>query len=167
MFEHVKVHNPQQLFAFKLGAALTMENTVLDMLGRLQEEARAGELKQQLRHHAEETQAQIRNIRHAFDALGREAEEQPCPAIEGIDTEGKSNLAMVEDNLKDHVILAGCSETEHHEISVYENLITHANAMGHDDIVALLVENLEQEQHTLGEVMKAALAQAQRAAATA
>jgi len=99
--------------------------------------------------------------------LGQEAEEQPCPAIEGIDKEGKSNLAMVEDDLKDHVILAGCSETEHHEISVYENLITHANAMGHDDIVALLVENLEQEQHTLGEVMKAALAQAQRAASTA
>jgi ferritin-like metal-binding protein YciE len=167
MFEHVKVHNPQELFAFKLGAALTMENTVLDMLGRLQEEARAGELKQQLRHHAEETQAQIRNIHQAFEALGQEAEEQPCPAIEGIDKEGKSNLAMVEDDLKDHVILAGCSETEHHEISVYENLITHANAMGHDDIVALLVENLEQEQHTLGEVMKAALAQAQRAASTA
>ena len=84
MFEYVKVHNPQELFAFKLGAALTMENTVLDMLGELQEEARAGELKQQLRHHAEETQAQIRNIRQAFEALGQEAEEQPCPAIEGI-----------------------------------------------------------------------------------
>ena len=35
--------------------------------------------------------------------------------------------------------------------------------MGQDDIVALLQENLEQEQHTLGEVMKAALKMAQRA----
>jgi ferritin-like metal-binding protein YciE len=50
---------------------------------------------------------------------------------------------------------------------VYENLITHADAMGQDDIVALLRENLEQEQHTLGEVMKAALKMAQRAATTA
>ena len=39
--------------------------------------------------------------------------------------------------------------------------------MGHEDIVALLRENLEQEQHTLGEVIKAALKKAQRAAATA
>jgi ferritin-like metal-binding protein YciE len=167
MFETVKVHTPQELFAYKLGAALTMENTVLGMLGELTEEASSGELKQQLRHHAEETQAQIRNLQQAFQALGREPEEQPCPAIEGIEKEGQTNLKLVEDDLKDHVILAGCSETEHHEISVYENLITHADAMGQDDIVALLLENLEQEQHTLGEVMKSALKMAQRDAATA
>ena len=167
MFETVKIHNPRELFAFKLGAALTMENTVLDMLGQLQEEANSSELKQQLRHHAEETRGQIRNLQQAFQALGREPEEQPCPAIEGIEKEGQSNLKMVEDDLKDHVILAGCSETEHHEISVYENLITNADAMGQEDIVALLRENLEQEQHTLGEVMKSALSMAQRAATTA
>jgi ferritin-like metal-binding protein YciE len=167
VFETVKIHNPTELFAHKLGAALTMENTVLEMLGKLTEEANAGELKQQLRHHSEETQAQIRNLQQAFRAIGHEPEEQPCPAIEGIEKEGESNLRMVEDSLKDHVILAGCSETEHHEISVYESLITHADAMGHEDVVALLRENLEQEQHTLGEVMKSALKMAQRDAATA
>jgi ferritin-like metal-binding protein YciE len=167
LFETVKIHNPSELFAHKLGAALTMENTVLEMLEKLQEEANSGELKQQLRHHHEETQSQIRNLRQAFQAIGSEPEEQPCPAIEGIEKEGDSNLKMVEDDLKDHVILAGCSETEHHEISVYENLITHADAMGHEDVVALLRENLEQEQHTLGEVMRSALQMAQRDAARA
>ena len=58
------------------------------------------------------------------------------------------------------MICGGCAETEHHEIAVYENLIVHANAMGHEDIVALLQENLEQEQHTLGEVLKATVKQA-------
>jgi ferritin-like metal-binding protein YciE len=167
VFETVKIHNPTELFAHKLGAALTMENTVVQMLGELTEEANSGELKQQLRHHSEETQAQIRNLQQAFRALGMEPDEQPCPAIEGIEKEGQANLKMVEDELKDHVILAGCSETEHHEIAVYENLITHADAMGQEDVVALLRENLEQEQHTLGEVMKAALKMAQRDAAAA
>ena len=51
--------------------------------------------------------------------------------------------------------LAGCAETEHHEIAVYESLIVHATALGHEDVVALFQENLEQEQHTLGEVLKA------------
>jgi ferritin-like metal-binding protein YciE len=167
MFETVEIHTPHELFVHKLGAALTMEDTVLGMLEKLTEEAGSGELKQQLRHHAEETQGQIRNLQQAFRTLGEEPEKQACPAIEGIETEGESTLKRVEDELKDHVILAGCAETEHHEIAVYENLITHADAMGHEDVVVLLRENLEQEQHTLGEVMRAALQAAQRDAATA
>jgi hypothetical protein len=53
------------------------------------------------------------------------------------------------------VILSGAADTEHHEISVCEGLITKAEAMGHQDVVALLQENLEQEQHTLEEVKRA------------
>lgn len=52
----------------------------------------------------------------------------------------------------DSVILSGAAETEHHEIAVYEGLITEAQAMGKRDIVQLLRENLEQEKHTLTEV---------------
>jgi ferritin-like metal-binding protein YciE len=167
MFETVSIHDPKELFAHKLGAALTMEQTVLEMLGKLTEEANAGELKQQLRHHAEETQAHIRNLQQVFQSLGLEPDDKPCPAIEGIEKEGETNLKLVEDGLKDHVILAGCSETEHHEIAVYENLITHADAMGQEDVVALLRENLEQEQETLGKVMRSALQMAQRDAVTA
>jgi len=75
---------------------------------------------------------------------------------------------MVDDALADDVILAGCAETEHHEIAVYENLIVHADALGQEDVVALLRENLEQEQHTLGEVLKATVKHArQRSGAAA
>ena len=153
------IEDKRGLFLHQLGACLTMENTVEKMLGRLVDEANAAELKQQLRHHREETQAQIRNLHSAFEALGKDAEQKPCPAIEGIEKEGEANLKMVADELKDLVILAGCAETEHHEIAVYENLIVHADALGHEDVVPLLRENLEQEQHTLGEVLKATIKQ--------
>jgi len=162
MLNRAKIESPKELFVHSLGAALTMENTVEGMLGELIQEANDAELKQQLRHHREETQAQIRNLRQAFQSLGMEPDERPCPAIEGIKKEGQANLNTAADQLKDAVILAGAAETEHHEIAVYENLIVHANAMGHEDIVALLQENLEQEQHTLGEVLKATLKQAQK-----
>jgi ferritin-like metal-binding protein YciE len=164
VFETVKIHTPTELFTFKLGAALTMENTIVGMLEQLIEEASAPDLKRDLRAHHEETQAHVRNLEQVFQSLGQEPEEQPCPAIEGIEKEGQANLKMTDDPLKDDVILAGCAETEHHEISVYESLITHADAMGHDDVVALLRENLEQEQATLGKVMKAALKNAQQKA---
>jgi ferritin-like metal-binding protein YciE len=162
-----RVEGPKELFLFNLGATLQMENTVEEMLGQLIEAASDSELKQQLRHHREETQAQIRNLHQIFESLGQEPKEHPCPAIEGIEKDGQAKLKMSADELHDAVILDGCAATEHHEIAVYENLIVHADALGHDDVVVLLRENLEQEQHTLGEVLKATLKVAQRSSVSA
>jgi ferritin-like metal-binding protein YciE len=153
MFE--KIDTPQELFSYKLGAALKMENTVLEMLGDLEEKSQRQQLKHQFRHHADETRQQIRNIEQAFSALGQDADTNACPAIEGIEKEGKANIKKADDSVVDAVILAGAAETEHHEIAVYEGLITDAEAMGKQDIVRLLRENLEQEEHTLREVKQA------------
>lgn len=160
MFEKLKT--PRDVFHYKLGAALTMENTVLEMLGNLEEAAQQDHLKQQLSHHAEETRQQIANLERAFGALGEEPDDSPCPAIQGIDKEGKANIKKADDSVIDAVILSGAAETEHHEIAVYEGLITDAEAMGKQDIVRLLQENLEQEQHTLEEIKQATQQLAQR-----
>ena len=150
-----QITDPKMLFAHKLGAALTMEETVLETLNELEGKANEQELKQQLAHHAEETQGQIRNLQQAFAALGFEAQQQPCPAIDGLQTEWQQTLKETASELHDAVILSGCAEVEHHEIAVYEGLITMADEMDADDVVALLEENLEQEEHTLKEVDKA------------
>jgi ferritin-like metal-binding protein YciE len=160
MFE--RLNTPQELFSYKLGAALKMENTVLEMLGNLEEAAQAEQLKQQFSHHADETREQIRNIEQAFSSLGEEPDDSPCPAIEGLEKEGNVNMKKADDSLVDAVILSGAAETEHHEIAVYEGLITEAQAMGKQDVVDLLRQNLEQEQHTLEEVKRATQALAQR-----
>jgi ferritin-like metal-binding protein YciE len=165
VLERVKINNADGLFLANLASALRLENTVEKMLGALAEQAQSVELTRQLRHHREETHAQIRNLEHAFLALGKEPDESPCLPMEGIERQGQVLLRLADDSLKDDIILAGCAETEHLEIALYENLIVHADSMGHDDVVALLRENLEQEQHTLGEVLKATLANAQREAA--
>jgi ferritin-like metal-binding protein YciE len=158
------IESPTELFTYKLGAALTMEKTVLDMLGQLEDAAQRDELKQQFRHHAQETEQQIRNLEQAFQAFGAEVDEKPCPAIEGLEKEGQSLVKMTDEHLVDAVILGGAAETEHHEIAVHEDLITKAEAMGEQDIVALLQENLEQEQHTLEEVKRASQQLAQELA---
>lgn len=162
-----KLDNPQELFTYKLGSALTMEQTVLDMLGDLEEKAQSERLKQQFHHHAQETQQQIRNIEQAFGVLGEEPEDEPCPAIKGIEKEGKANIKKTDDALVDAVILSGAAETEHHEIAVYETLITQAEAMNRPNIATLLRENLEQERHTLEEVKQATREVAMQAAGQA
>lgn len=151
-----RIETSQELYHHKLGAALTMEQTIVDMLPELEEHANDSQLKQALRQHHEETQRHVANLEQAFQALGAEVDDSPCPAIEGLEKEGQANLKMVDDSLNDEVILAGVTETEHHEIAVYDGLIIKAEQMDDDDIVALLHENLEQEEGALDKAVKAA-----------
>jgi len=150
------IESPRELYVHKLGAALKMEKTILeDMLPQLEEASNDSELKQNLSQHRRETEGHVRNLEQVFRALGEEPDEQSCPAIEGLEKEGQAMLGQVEDSLHDAVILSGVVETEAHEIAVYDGLITKAQAMGEDDIVALLQENLENEQQTLQKARKA------------
>jgi ferritin-like metal-binding protein YciE len=139
----------RDLYTFKLGAALTMEKKILDMLPQLEEEANHGELESALRMHRDQTEAHVRRLEQAFELLGEDPEDQPCPAIEGLEKEGQANLKMVDDALTDAVILSAVAETEHHEIAVYEGLITNGQALGENEVVALLQSNLADERDAL------------------
>ena len=159
-----QIGDPQKLFEHELGMALGAERKVLTTLRKLERSAQREELKQQFHHHLEETEGQISNLTQAFSALGKDPERNPCPAIEGLEKEGKETLQMTSPELYDTVILAGCAEVEHHEIAAYDGLITMANEMDLDDVVTLLEENLDQEKHTLKEVEKALKKQAKEQA---
>jgi ferritin-like metal-binding protein YciE len=149
-----KLGNPHELFVFELGAALTMEQTVLEMLRMLEQRASDDRLAEQFSHHRDETDGQIRNLEQIFSALGEQPRNQPCQAIDGLRREGDELMALASDEVLDAVLVGGAAKTEHHEIAVYDGLIAKAEAMGEEDVVSLLQENLEQEEHTLGEVTK-------------
>src|SRR5204863_6465805 len=150
------IETPHELFVHKLGAALTMEETILQMLENLREEASDPKLQKDLQQHYRETEQQVQNLARVFQALGEEPEKQACPAIEGLEKEGEQMIKEVDDHLVDSVILGGVIETEHHEVAVYDGLIIKAEQMDDDDIVALLQENLEQEEAALDKAVNAA-----------
>jgi ferritin-like metal-binding protein YciE len=150
-----KIKSPEELFVHQLGAALTMEETILELLEKLQQEANDPSLRRQLQQHYKETQGQVDNLHRVFEALGEPVDRRPCPAIEGIEKEGDMLLKEVDESLNDAVILQGVLETEHHEIAVYDGLIILAEQMGDDDVIALLNENVEQEAATLEKAIKA------------
>ncbi len=160
------IETPRDLYVHKLGAALKMENTILEMIPQLEEHANDSQLKQSLNTHLAETRGHVANLERAFQALGAEVDDSPCPTIEGLEKEGQANLKLVDDSLKDQVIISGVTETEHHEIAVYEGLITTAEAMGEEDVVALLQENLEQEEATLQKAKQLSQQLAQRVSQT-
>jgi ferritin-like metal-binding protein YciE len=149
-----QLDDPRKLFAYKLGTALSSEKKILSMLKKQEQRAQNEQLKQQFRHHREETEGQIRNIEQAFEQLGEKATGRTNPTVEGLAQQADSLFEKSDEAVVDTVLLGGAAETEHLEIALYEDLITQARAMGEEQVVSLLEQNLEQEQHTLDEVKR-------------
>jgi ferritin-like metal-binding protein YciE len=167
MFE--RLHTPEELFNYKLGAALKMEREIVEMLDDLIEESREEELKQAFRLHQADTREHVRRVEEVFHHFGWDVDDSPCPTIGAIEKEGKANIKKAEDPLVDAVIAGGAMETEHHEIAVYENLVLNARALGREEAASLLQKNCDEERHALAKVTEIAerIARSPRAAASA
>ena len=159
-----QIKDSQTLFQHELGLALGAERKVLATLKKLEKQAQRPQLKQQFHHHLEETEGQIKNLEQALEASGAGSGAHEADSASGIATEGEKLIGKVDEELIDAVLLGAAAKTEHVEIAMYEGLITKAAAMGAEDIVALLEENLEQEQHTLEEVRAASQSLSQQLA---
>src|SRR3954451_7149390 len=149
------ISDPETLFQHELGMALGAERKVLTTLRKLEKRAQRDELKEKVHHHLEESEGQIKNLEQALEAVGARVGAHDAESANGIAAEGEKLMEKVDDELIDAVLLGAAAKTEHVEIAMYEGLITKAEAMGADDIVSLLEENLEQEKHTLEEVKSA------------
>jgi ferritin-like metal-binding protein YciE len=68
---------------------------------------------------------------------------------DALDKDAKTTIKKMRKSLVPSGILQAALKTEHHEIAVYESLIVGGEALGKDDVVALLRANLMQEQRML------------------
>jgi len=150
-----RFEKPVEAYQYKLGSALKMEQTIVDMLGVNIEAAQDEQVKELLRKHQEETRGHIEVLEQVFGVFEWEIDDSPCPAIEGLEQEGKAMIKKTDDSFVDSVILQGAVEVEHHEIGVYTNLIVNARAMGRQDVVDLLEQNRRSEEQTLQKVTSA------------
>ena len=152
MFE--KLTTPEEIFSFKLGSALKMEQDALSQLEELQGETNRAEIRDVLAQHAEETKRHVTNVEECFRLLGEEPDTSPNPVTKGLAAEGKASLKKTDDAIVDAVILAGAIETEHLEIATWEILIPNADARGAQEVKALLQQNLDEDLEAL-ETVKA------------
>src|SRR3954449_12173537 len=103
MFE--RLSTPEEALNFKLGATLRMEGKVLEILDDNIEAAQDDRVKELLRAHRGESEQHVKNVEEAFGLFGWEVDDSPCPAIEGLEKEGKANLQKTDDALADSAIL--------------------------------------------------------------
>jgi ferritin-like metal-binding protein YciE len=144
MFE--RLTTPEEIFNFKVGATLKMEQTILEILDDSIGSGQDEQVRELLQEHRSESEQHVRVVEEAFGLLGTAVDDSPCPAIEGLQKEAKANVKMTDDDLVDSVILQGALEVEYHEIAVYENLLIGANAIDRDDVMRLLHGNFESEE---------------------
>lgn len=147
-----RLGTPEDLIRYQLRSALTMEQHSLEALDELHTAARDKKVKKLFSHHADETREQIANLERVFELLGVKRTSAPSPATTGIKNQASSLLEKAEPKLHNQIAVMSALGNEHFEISAYSGLIMQADALGMNDAVELLQDNLDQEVHTSEEL---------------
>jgi ferritin-like metal-binding protein YciE len=127
------------------------ERQILKALPKLAKASSNEQLKEALMHHREETQGQVERLQKAFEALGKRARGQTCEAINGLIEEGDEVVEEFEQGtVRDAGIVACAQAVEHYEMARYGTIVAWAKSTGHEDIVRLMQETLEEEKKADG-----------------
>lgn len=144
--QSMPMQTPLDLFVHELSDTYDAEQQLTSILGEAQNLAQNEQLRQGIQHHLQETQQQIQNLDQIFQQLGQERHPVRCHAVSGL---YQSLQDVLQSNPSPQVLegalVAGLLKSEHLEVAGYSGLVTKAQAMGQQEIVNLLQQNLDQE----------------------
>jgi ferritin-like metal-binding protein YciE len=148
---------PRDLFVAELQSMLYVEQKLADeVLPELQQQIKHGDFKADVKEHLEETRRHVANLERVFELLGEEPKADKSHVIDGLVAQHDKVIKNIEsDELRDVFNAGAAAKTEHVEIAAYEGMIATADALGADEIVSLLEENLDEEKSALKKVEKA------------
>ncbi len=123
------------------------ERQITRALPKMVKKATSDELRVALESHLEETRGQIERLERVFAKLGETVRGKKCDGIAGLVEEGKAIMEEdMENSAMDACLIGAGQRVEHYEMAAYGTLIAWAKAMGHDEVVDLLQQNLDQEK---------------------
>lgn len=122
------------------------ENQLVKTLPKLAKAASSDNLRSAFESHLELTRVHIERLAQIAKLLGTVPGGKKCKAMEGLVAEGAEVLVEKgEPALIDIALIAAARRVEHYEISAYGSAIVIAEALGEDQIVALLEKTLDEE----------------------
>jgi ferritin-like metal-binding protein YciE len=142
--------NLDDLFLHFLKDIYYAERQILKALPKMAKAAQSDKLKQAFTLHREETQTQIERLQQVFEQVGKRAQGVTCEAINGIIEESQELLEEFKEAspVRDAGLIASGQAVEHYEMARYGALIAFAKAGGHQEVVALLQQTLDEEKKT-------------------
>ncbi len=149
----MEINEPKALLAYKLSSLLAAERQLVEILPKLQGDARDTDLANHLMEHLQETREQVANLEQAFKDLKEKPEPLTNPVIQGLEREYEEFTKQQPDaELRDAFLAGAAAATEYHEKAAYESAITLAESLHEEDVVSLLEVNLSQEEKTLAKM---------------
>jgi ferritin-like metal-binding protein YciE len=160
------IHTMDDLFLHGLQDLYYAENQIVKALPEMIEKATDKQLVQGFKGHLEETKGQIKRLEQVFTLLGRDPQGVDCPAIDGLIDEAEDIAGDIDDKqVLDAALISAAQAVEHYEIARYGTLMAWAKALGHQDAIRLLKQNLDEEKATDEKLSKLAESSVNRKAA--
>lgn len=139
----------QEMYLHDLGDIYDAEQQFLKGQEEMLQHATDQKLKSGIEQHITESRQHVKNVEQVFQILGEKPKAEKCPSAAGIVTEAKQGMKEAGTNeIRDCMIGESAEKVEHYEIVSYHGLIQGAQAMGQQQVVQLLQQNLEQEEKT-------------------
>jgi len=126
------------------------EKHLVKALPKMKKAATSPELAAAFEKHTQETQMHCETLEQVFELLGEKASAKKCDAMEGLLAEAESIIDDTDAGtlIRDAGLILAAQKVEHYEIATYGTLRTFAQNMGHDDVVELLQQTLDNEKAT-------------------
>jgi ferritin-like metal-binding protein YciE len=142
----MKIPSMDKLLEDQLKDIYNAETQLVKALPRMAKKASASGLRDAIASHLAETKQQVERLNQVGDILGIKLSGKKCKAMEGLVEEGAEVLeAEGPGPVIDSALIAAAQRVEHYEISAYGSARAFATLLGHEDVVELLTETLEEE----------------------
>jgi ferritin-like metal-binding protein YciE len=151
----------KDLYFDELGELYDAETQMIRTLPRLEEAARAPQLRAVLKEHCDESRMHLERLELIFTHWGERRREKPCAGLAGIVQEADNCLNQeTTGEARDAAIIGIAQRIEHYEIAAYGAARTCARRLNRPDEARLLQETLDEEHRTDHKLAQIADAQA-------
>ncbi len=139
----------ESLFIDELKDIYYAEKQIVKALPKMAKAASNSDLEKAFKAHLSETEGHVERLERIFKILDLPLRGKKCAGMNGILEEGKEILGKKKDfepNALDAALIASAQRVEHYEIAAYGTLCAFAAQMGHDKVMNLLQNTLDEEK---------------------
>ncbi len=142
-----KVSTLDELFVEELRDLYDAEKQLVKALPKIAKAASSEDFKAAITEHLHQTEEHVTRLEQVFEHLGEKPRGKKCAAMAGLIEEGHELIeSMDESPVRDAGLIAAAQKVEHYEMAGYGSVRTHAELLGHEDVVKLLEATLGEEK---------------------
>jgi ferritin-like metal-binding protein YciE len=142
----MKLTTIAKLLEDQLKDIYSAETQLVKALPKMAKKASFQGLKEAITSHLEETKHQVERLDEIGQVLSIKLTGKKCKAMAGLIEEGAEVIeAEGPGPVIDAALIAAAQRVEHYEISAYGSARALASQLGHEDVVDLLQETLDEE----------------------